>query len=73
GTLKDYSHRTAAQGNCHGKTGTLHDVANLVGYCHARDGHTLAFAFLANGLSAPDYVHSVEADDMAAALASYNG
>ena len=30
---------TAAQGRCRGKTGTLHDVANLVGYCTARDGH----------------------------------
>jgi D-alanyl-D-alanine carboxypeptidase/D-alanyl-D-alanine-endopeptidase (penicillin-binding protein 4) len=73
GTLQDYSHGTAAQGNCRGKTGTLHDVANLSGYCHARDGHTLVFAFLANGLGSPDYVHAVEADKMAPALASYNG
>ena len=73
GTLQDYSHGTAAQGNCHGKTGTLSDVANLAGYCHARDGHTLVFAFLANGLGNTDYVHAVEADKMAAALASYNG
>ncbi len=73
GTLQHYSRGTAAQGNCHGKTGTLHDVADLAGYCHARDGHTLVFAFLANGLGSPDYVHAVEADNMAAALARYNG
>ena len=73
GTLQHYSRGTAAQDNCRGKTGTLHDVANLVGYCRARDGHELAFAFLANGLGAPDYVHAVEADRMAAALAGYNG
>ncbi len=73
GTLQDYSHGTAAQGVCHGKTGTLHDVANLAGYCRARDGHTLVFAFLANGLTSPDYVHAIEADRMAAALASYSG
>jgi D-alanyl-D-alanine carboxypeptidase/D-alanyl-D-alanine-endopeptidase (penicillin-binding protein 4) len=64
---------TPAQGVCHGKTGTLHDVAALAGYCHARDGHELVFAFLANGLSNPDFVHSVEGNQMAVALAKYDG
>jgi D-alanyl-D-alanine carboxypeptidase/D-alanyl-D-alanine-endopeptidase (penicillin-binding protein 4) len=73
GTLRDEMQGTAAQGVCHGKTGTLHDVANLAGYCRARDGHELAFAFLANGIGSPDYVHAVEADQMAVALAKYNG
>jgi serine-type D-Ala-D-Ala carboxypeptidase/endopeptidase (penicillin-binding protein 4) len=73
GTLQDEGIGTAAQHACHGKTGTLHDVANLAGYCRARDGHELAFAFLANGLSDPDYVHMVEGSDLAAALARYNG
>jgi D-alanyl-D-alanine carboxypeptidase/D-alanyl-D-alanine-endopeptidase (penicillin-binding protein 4) len=73
GTLQDSMNGTVAQGNCRGKTGTLHDVANLVGYCRARDGHTLAFAFLINSISNSDYVHSVEANQMAVALASYNG
>jgi D-alanyl-D-alanine carboxypeptidase/D-alanyl-D-alanine-endopeptidase (penicillin-binding protein 4) len=73
GTLQDEMQGTAAQGVCHGKTGTLHDVANLAGYCRARDGHELAFAFLANGIGSPDYVHAVEADQMAVALAKYNG
>jgi D-alanyl-D-alanine carboxypeptidase/D-alanyl-D-alanine-endopeptidase (penicillin-binding protein 4) len=72
GTLQTEALGTPAQGDCRGKTGTLHDVANLVGYCQARDGHTLAFAFLANGLGNPDYVHSVEAN-MTVALAKYNG
>ena len=63
---------TIAQGNCRGKTGTLDDAANLAGYCRARDGHTLAFAFLANGLGNPDYVHAVEAN-MAVTLAGYDG
>ena len=62
----------SAQGRCRGKTGTLHDVANLVGYCTARDGHTLAFAFLMNGLSTPTAGHSIE-DRMAVAVAKYNG
>jgi serine-type D-Ala-D-Ala carboxypeptidase/endopeptidase (penicillin-binding protein 4) len=72
GTLQTEAVGTPAQGDCRGKTGTLHDVANLVGYCQARDGHTLAFAFLANGLGDPDYVHEVEAN-MTVALAKYNG
>ena len=73
GTLQDEMNGTVAQGNCHGKTGTLHDVANLVGYCRARDGHTLAFAFLINSISDPDYVHSVEGNQMAVAVANYDG
>jgi D-alanyl-D-alanine carboxypeptidase/D-alanyl-D-alanine-endopeptidase (penicillin-binding protein 4) len=72
GTLQHEMNGTTAQGNCRGKTGTLHDVANLAGYCRAQDGHTLAFAFMANGIGNPDYVHQVEAN-MAVALTKYNG
>jgi D-alanyl-D-alanine carboxypeptidase/D-alanyl-D-alanine-endopeptidase (penicillin-binding protein 4) len=73
GTLRHYAYGTSAQGNCHAKTGTLSDVANLAGYCRARDGHELAFAFLANGIGSPLIVHAVEANQMAPALASYDG
>ena len=73
GTLQDLSHGTAAEANCLGKTGTLHDVADQVGYCRARDGHTIAYAFMANAIGDPLYVHAVEANRMAAALAAYNG
>jgi D-alanyl-D-alanine carboxypeptidase/D-alanyl-D-alanine-endopeptidase (penicillin-binding protein 4) len=73
GTLQDEMRGTRAQGACRGKTGTLHDVAALAGYCLARDGHELAFAFLANGIYNPDYVHWVEGNRMAVALAKYNG
>jgi D-alanyl-D-alanine carboxypeptidase/D-alanyl-D-alanine-endopeptidase (penicillin-binding protein 4) len=72
GTLKGEMRGTRAQGRCRGKTGTLHDVATLAGYCTARDGHTLAFAFLLNGLSDSNFGHSVEAN-MAVALANYDG
>jgi D-alanyl-D-alanine carboxypeptidase len=72
GTLQFEMHGTAAQGKCVGKTGTLRDVANLAGYCTARDGHKLAFAFLLNGLSDPAYGHALEAR-MAVTLAKYNG
>jgi serine-type D-Ala-D-Ala carboxypeptidase/endopeptidase (penicillin-binding protein 4) len=71
GTLQTEALGTVAVGDCRGKTGTLHDVANLAGYCTAQDGHTLAFAFLANGLGDPGYVHEVEAS-MTIALAKYN-
>ncbi len=73
GTLRDEMLGTPAQGACHGKTGTLHDVAALAGYCRAKDGHELVFAFLANRLANPDYVHTVEGNRMAAALARYDG
>jgi D-alanyl-D-alanine carboxypeptidase/D-alanyl-D-alanine-endopeptidase (penicillin-binding protein 4) len=72
GTMRVGLQGTAAQGRCQGKTGTLHDVANLVGYCTARDGHRLAFAFLMNGLGDPASGHAVE-DRMAVALARYDG
>jgi D-alanyl-D-alanine carboxypeptidase/D-alanyl-D-alanine-endopeptidase (penicillin-binding protein 4) len=72
GTLKYEMRGTRAQRNCRGKTGTLYDVASLAGYCTARDGHTLAFAFLLNRLTDSNYGHDVEAK-MAVALASYAG
>ena len=72
GTLQHEMNGTPAQGNCRGKTGTLSDVASLVGYCRARDGHTLVFAFLANGLGNPDQGHAIEAN-MAVSLAGYDG
>ena len=71
GTLQYSMQGTVAAGRCRGKTGTLHDVANLVGYCTARDGHTLAFAFLMNSVD-PTVGHATE-DQMGVALASYNG
>jgi D-alanyl-D-alanine carboxypeptidase/D-alanyl-D-alanine-endopeptidase (penicillin-binding protein 4) len=71
GTLQFEMQRTAAQGKCRGKTGTLSDVSNLVGYCTASDGHTLAFAFLMNSID-PNYAHPIQ-DQMAVALAKYDG
>jgi D-alanyl-D-alanine carboxypeptidase/D-alanyl-D-alanine-endopeptidase (penicillin-binding protein 4) len=73
GTLQTIDQGTRAQGRCRGKTGTLTAVANVVGYCQAADGHTLAFAFLVNGNSSTDYVHNVVEGRMMLAVASYNG
>jgi serine-type D-Ala-D-Ala carboxypeptidase/endopeptidase (penicillin-binding protein 4) len=72
GTLETEMRGTVAQGRCQGKTGTLHDVANLAGYCQAADGHTLAFAFMMNGIANPDAAHNIEAD-MAVSVAEYDG
>jgi D-alanyl-D-alanine carboxypeptidase/D-alanyl-D-alanine-endopeptidase (penicillin-binding protein 4) len=73
GTLQQVDPGTIARGRCRGKTGTLAAVANTVGYCQARDGHTLAFAFLVNGNSSTDFVHNVVEANMMTALARYNG
>jgi D-alanyl-D-alanine carboxypeptidase len=43
--------KTAAQGHCVAKTGTLNFVTNLAGYCHVLGGHTLAFALFLDGPS----------------------
>jgi serine-type D-Ala-D-Ala carboxypeptidase/endopeptidase (penicillin-binding protein 4) len=71
GTLEGEMRGTVAQGRCRGKSGTLSDVSNLVGYCLARDGHMLAFAFLMNSVD-PNSAHPVQ-DKMAVALAKYDG
>jgi D-alanyl-D-alanine carboxypeptidase/D-alanyl-D-alanine-endopeptidase (penicillin-binding protein 4) len=71
GTLVDEMRRTYAQGRCRGKTGTLSDVSNLVGYCRARDGHTIAYALMMNSID-PGYAHPIQ-DRMVVALAKYDG
>jgi D-alanyl-D-alanine carboxypeptidase/D-alanyl-D-alanine-endopeptidase (penicillin-binding protein 4) len=49
GTVRFIATRTAAQGHCIAKTGTLDFVTNLAGYCAARGGHTVAFALFLDG------------------------
>jgi D-alanyl-D-alanine carboxypeptidase/D-alanyl-D-alanine-endopeptidase (penicillin-binding protein 4) len=71
GTLASRMIGTIAAGRCRGKTGTLSDVSNLVGYCHARDGHTLVFAFLMNSVD-PTAARGWQ-DSMTTAVAGYNG
>ena len=48
GTLRDRMRRTAAAGNCRGKTGTILGVSNLAGYCETTGGSRVAFAILMN-------------------------
>ena len=49
GTVRFIATRTAAQGHCIAKTGTLDYVTNLAGYCAARGGHMVAFALFLDG------------------------
>lgn len=53
GTLTDRMRHSSAQGRCQAKTGTLHDVSALAGYCRTPNGHVLAFAFMENLVYTP--------------------
>jgi len=70
GTLAKRMRGTAAVNRCRAKTGTLHDVSALSGYCNVPGGHVLAFSFLSNRID-PYYVKSVE-DQMVPMIASYS-
>jgi D-alanyl-D-alanine carboxypeptidase/D-alanyl-D-alanine-endopeptidase (penicillin-binding protein 4) len=69
GTVQSIGVKTAAQGHCIAKTGTLNGVSNLAGYCHSRGGHTLAFALMIDG--PPNYVGLALESQMIAAIARY--
>lgn len=49
GTLRRRMKGSPAEGNAHGKTGTLRNVSALAGYVTTRDGELLCFAILMNG------------------------
>jgi serine-type D-Ala-D-Ala carboxypeptidase/endopeptidase (penicillin-binding protein 4) len=70
GTLYRRMRGTAAQDHCHAKTGTLHDVSTLAGYCDTAGGRRVAFAFLMNNVTVWR-AHSLQ-DRMTAALARLN-
>jgi D-alanyl-D-alanine carboxypeptidase/D-alanyl-D-alanine-endopeptidase (penicillin-binding protein 4) len=69
GTLELRMRGTRAAGNCQGKTGTLTGVSNLVGYCQAADGHTLAFAIFTDDIPT-ETAHTFQ-DNMAITVADY--
>jgi D-alanyl-D-alanine carboxypeptidase/D-alanyl-D-alanine-endopeptidase (penicillin-binding protein 4) len=70
GTLEDRMRKTAAQDNCHAKTGTLRTVSALAGYCLTISGGRVAFAFLMNGVN-PASARRLQ-DKMTVALARYS-
>jgi D-alanyl-D-alanine carboxypeptidase/D-alanyl-D-alanine-endopeptidase (penicillin-binding protein 4) len=69
GTLDERMRHSAARDRCRGKTGTLIGVSALAGYCDARGGARVAFAFLMSGLSVTG-AHRLQ-DRMTASLARY--
>jgi D-alanyl-D-alanine carboxypeptidase/D-alanyl-D-alanine-endopeptidase (penicillin-binding protein 4) len=71
GTLATRMRGTAAQNNCHAKTGTLSDASALAGYCTASGGDQIAFAFLMNSVNVT--TARVAQDRMAEAIASSAG
>lgn len=69
GTVANRMRGSAAQDRCRTKTGTLHDVSALSGYCRA--GHGLvAFSILMNSVSNFDAAQRAQ-DHMAALIARY--
>ena len=69
GTIASRMRGTPAQDRCRAKTGTLHDVSALAGYCTTAGGNQVAFAFLMNYVS--PWNARVLQDRMAVALAKY--
>jgi D-alanyl-D-alanine carboxypeptidase/D-alanyl-D-alanine-endopeptidase (penicillin-binding protein 4) len=70
GTLAHRMRRTAAQGNCHAKTGTLTGVSALSGYCfRSASADPIVFSILMNGVDV-NHAHLVQ-DRMAALIARY--
>ncbi len=69
GTVQTIAVKTAADGHCVAKTGTLDNVTNLAGYCHVVGGHILAFALMIDGPS--NWQALVLIGQMVAAIARY--
>lgn len=69
GTLAERMLHTYAEDHCQAKTGTLTGVSNLAGYCDARNGHLIAFAFFDDGIET--YEAHVIQDAMTEAVADY--
>ena len=70
GTVHNRMRGTAAQDRCHAKTGTLHDVSALAGFCNTTGGERVAFAFLMNRVY-PRGARVLQ-DRMTVALARYD-
>jgi len=70
GTLRKRMRGSPAEGNAHGKTGTLRNVSALAGYVTTRDGEWLCFSMLMNGFNHGTY-RAVQ-DKVAKRLASFS-
>jgi D-alanyl-D-alanine carboxypeptidase/D-alanyl-D-alanine-endopeptidase (penicillin-binding protein 4) len=69
GTVQGIGAKTAAQGRCLAKTGSLNNVTNLAGYCETRSGQEIAFGLFIDG---PDNGTGFELESrMVGAIAAY--
>jgi D-alanyl-D-alanine carboxypeptidase/D-alanyl-D-alanine-endopeptidase (penicillin-binding protein 4) len=69
GTVRTIGTRTAADGACVAKTGTLNDVTNLAGYCTAARHRLVAFALFLDG--PPNWTALPMISKMVGAIAAY--
>ncbi|CAH2714760.1 hypothetical protein BACCIP111895_01936 [Neobacillus rhizosphaerae] len=70
GTLKNRMKGTAAEGNVKAKTGSMSGVNSLAGYVTAKNGQTIAFSILLNGIYKSSYATNLQ-NQIAIALAQY--
>ena len=70
GTLRDRMRGTAAQGNLHGKTGTLSGASCLSGYVVTANGHHVLFSILMNGSGLSVSTAHTAQDQIAVTLAN---
>lgn len=68
GTLASRMRGSAAEGNCHAKTGTLTGVSALSGYCFNANGRKFAFSVLMNSVTDLSAAHRGQ-DKIAALIA----
>jgi D-alanyl-D-alanine carboxypeptidase/D-alanyl-D-alanine-endopeptidase (penicillin-binding protein 4) len=71
GTLKNRMKGTPAEGNIHGKTGSIGAARSLSGYVTTADGERLIFSILGNNYTTPSSAITGIADQIGAALAAY--
>lgn len=69
GDVRGIGAGTTAAGRCRAKLGRLAGVSNLAGWCAAPGRHTLAFAFLLDGL--PSAIADRRLSRMVAAVSAY--
>ncbi len=73
GTLANRMKGTVAEANFRGKTGTIDQVSALSGYVTTAAGEQLVVSILVNNVGGPTRTRTSLADDIATALASFNG
>lgn len=71
GSLRNRLKGTAAEKNCHAKTGYIGNVSSLSGYVTTKDGEMLAFSILMNNHLAVNRVCVAVQDKIVAMLADY--